>query len=184
MEFQQLIIHRQSVRKYDRSRKIEEEKLLKILEAGRLAPSASNSQPWTFVVVDRDDLVLGVSKAMILTKLHSFNKFALEVPLHIVIVVEKPKVITQIGKALQKIDYPLIDIGIAAENMCLQATELGIGSCMVGWFDEKRVKDLLNIPEKKTIGLIITFGYAVEGYSLRKKIRKPLDKIVKRNSYR
>jgi nitroreductase len=183
MDFQQLILQRQSVRKFDKERPIEREKLMRILEAGRLAPSASNTQPWTFVVADEPGLVLQISKAMGITKLHSFNKFAINARLHIALVIEKPKLITQIGASLQKIDYPLIDIGIAAEHMCLQAAEDGIGSCMVGWFDEKKIKELLDIPKNKTIGLMIPFGYPVADYPLRKKIRKPLDKIVRWNKY-
>jgi len=182
MEFQQLILKRQSVRRYDKSRPIEKEKLMRILEAGRLAPSASNSQPWTFVVVDEPVLVEKVSQATF-SKLISFNKFVIDAPLHIIMVIEKPKMITQIGGSIKNKEYPLIDIGIAAEHMCLQAEEEGIGSCMLGWFDEKKIKELLQIPEKKSIGLVIPFGYPIVDYPLRKKIRKPIDKVVRWNKY-
>ena len=76
-----------------------------------------------------------------------------------------------------------MDIGIAAEHFCLQAAEEGVGSCMLGWFDEQGVKDLIGIPESKTVPLLITLGYTPENYKLRKKIRKPFDKMVKWNRY-
>ena len=80
-------------------------------------------------------------------------------------------------------EYPKIDIGIAATHFCLQATELGLGTCMIGWFDEKKIHKLLNIPEKRKIGLVITLGYPPEDYKLRKKIRKNPDEICGFNSY-
>ena len=72
---------------------------------------------------------------------------------------------------------------IAAAHFCLQAAELGLGTCMIGWFDEKKLKLLLNIPEKRKIGLVITLGYPPEDYKMRKKIRKPLAEICGFNSY-
>jgi len=182
MSFIDLVKKRQSVRKYILEKPIEEEKLNRILEAAQLAPSASNSQPWTFVVVDEPELTLKVAKATRGT-LIGINKFVSQSPLIIVMVIEKPKITTQIGGTIKNKEYPLIDIGIAAEHMCLQAEEDGIGSCMLGWFDENKIKKLLNIPTKKTIGLIISFGYAPDDYPLRVKIRKDISKIVKKNSY-
>ena len=104
-------------------------------------------------------------------------------PLLIVIVMEKAKITAQIGGAIKDKEYPLIDIGIAAEHMCLQAEEDGIGSCMLGWFDEKKIKELLRIPERNTIGLVLSFGYAPDDYPFRKKIRKSEDKVVRKNYY-
>ena len=80
-------------------------------------------------------------------------------------------------------EYSQIDIGIAAAHFCLQAAELGLGTCMIGWFDEKKIRQLLKIPEKRKIGLVITLGYPPEDYKVRKKIRKPLDEICGFNKY-
>ncbi|MCK5857489.1 MAG: nitroreductase family protein [Bacteroidales bacterium] len=182
MTFLELVKKRQSVRKYVLEKPIEAEKLDRILEAAQLAPSASNSQPWTFIVVNEPELTLKVAKATRGT-LIGINKFVAQAPLLIVMVIEKPKITTQIGGTIKNKEYPLIDIGIAAEHMCLQAEEDGIGSCMLGWFDENRIKKLLNIPLKKTIGLVISFGYAPHDYPLRVKIRKNINQIVKINSY-
>ncbi len=181
MKFQKLVELRQSVRKYD-GRPVEKEKLVRCLESARLAPSASNSQPWTFVVVDEPGLKDKVARETFDT-IARFNKFTVEAPVLVVFVIERPKIITQIGAAIKNKEYPLIDIGIAAEHFCLQAAEEGLGTCMLGWFNEKPIKKLLNIPEKKTIGLVITLGYPEKDYPLRKKIRKKFDKVVRFNSY-
>ena len=78
--------------------------------------------------------------------------------------------IAQIGGSLQNQEYPQYDIGIAAEHFCLQATELGLGTCMLGWFNQKKIKQLINIPRNRKIGLVITLGYAPDDYKQRKKI--------------
>lgn len=181
MTFNELIHLRQSVRKYT-SRAVEKEKLIQCLEAMRLAPSASNAQPWTFVVLDEKEIREKIAKETV-GPLGSFNKFVADAPVILVMVLEKQGILTEMGGRLKQKDYPLIDIGIAAEQFCLQATELGLGTCMLGWFNEQKIKEILHVPDQKSIGLIITLGYAPEGYLLRKKIRKPLDEIVRYNRY-
>ena len=182
MNFSELVKTRQSVRKYSTTTPVEKEKIEKCIEAARLAPSACNSQPWTFIVVDDLKLVKDVANATF-SPVVSFNKFAVQAPVIVVIVIEKPKVITQIGEVMKNREFPLLDIGIAAEHFCLQAHELGLGTCMMGWFNEKKITQLLNIPAKKRIGLCISLGYPAEGYHLRKKIRKETDIICRYNSY-
>jgi len=181
MDFTNLILSRQSVRRYA-SIAVEPEKLTKCLEAARLAPSASNSQPWKFIVVDQEPLRTEVAKATF-TDIKLINKYTLQAPVLIVIVLEKAKLFTQVAMLIKQKEWPLIDIGIAAEHFCLQATELGLGTCIIGWFGEAKIKKLLQIPSDKSIGLVISVGYAVDGYPLRSKIRKPIEEIVRYNSY-
>lgn len=181
MNLDELILSRQSVRRYD-SRQVEPEKILQCLEAARMAPSASNSQPWHFIVVNEEPLRTEVAKATF-TEIHLINKFTLQAPALIIIVQEKAKLITRLAMMVKKKEWPLIDIGITATHLCLKATELGLGSCMIGWFSEKRIKALLNIPNDKTIGLLISLGYEAEGYKLRKKVRKSLSEISSYNGY-
>ena len=181
MDFSELIKIRQSVRSYS-DKAVEKEKIEKCLEAARLAPSASNSQPWKYIVVNDEGLKNKVAEATF-DKVVKFNKFAVQAPIIIVIVIEKPKIITQIGGEIKRREFPLIDIGISAEHFCLQAAELGLGTCMIGWFDQKRIKDLLNIPKKNTLGLLITLGYPPDDYVLRKKIRKEKSEIIGINKY-
>jgi len=172
---------RQSVRKYT-SQPIEKNKLIRCLDAARLAPSASNSQPWTFVVVDDPPLREKVAKHTF-DQVLSFNRFVLEANVLVVLVLEKPKVITRIGANIKNREFPLIDIGIAAEHFCLQAAEEGLGTCMLGWFSELAIKKLLNIPKSKRIGLLISVGYPPKDYRVRKKTRRPFEKVVRYNTY-
>jgi nitroreductase len=181
MDFTELITSRQSVRKYQ-PRPVEEEKIARLLAAVRLAPSASNSQPWKVIIVNEPGLKDAVARATFST-LVSFNKFAPQAPVIAVLTIERPRTITQIGAILKDREFPLIDIGIAATHFCLQATELGLGTCMLGWFDEDAIRGLLHIPQQTRIGLLITLGYAVEGYALRKKIRKDVGVMSSWNRY-
>lgn len=181
MKFEELILKRQSVRKYQQ-KAIEKEKIEQLIQAVHQAPSACNSQPWKLIIVDEPNLKNEVAKATF-NKAVAFNKFAVEAPVIAVLVIEKAKLIAQIGGSIKNQEYPQYDIGIAAEHFCLQAAELELGTCMIGWFNEAKIQELLNIPRKRKIGLVITLGYPPENYKQRKKIRKPLNEICSFNSY-
>jgi nitroreductase len=178
-EILDLIISRQSDRKYS-DKPVEKEKLDRILEAGRMAPSACNAQPWKFIVVNEKELVEKVAEAAS-APLLGMNTFVAQAPLQIVVVREKPNLTSKIGASLKDKDYSLIDIGIASENICLQAEAEGLGTCMLGWFDESLVKKLLKIPRDKRVELIITIGYSLS--SKREKRRKPAEETVSYNKY-
>jgi nitroreductase len=150
MTFQEIINKRQSVRKYQ-DKPVERENIEKIIEAVHLAPSACNSQPWRIIIVDDPELKNEVAQATF-SKTISFNKFAINAPVIAVLVIEKAKLIAQIGGSIKNMEYPKIDIGIAASYFCLQAAELGLGTCMIGWFDENKIRKLLKIPEKRKVG--------------------------------
>jgi nitroreductase len=178
-EMLKLIISRQSDRKYS-NKSIEKEKLNRIIEAGRLAPSACNAQPWKFIVVSEPKIIEKVAEAAS-AKLLGMNTFVAQAPLLLVIVRENPNFSSKVGATIKKKDYSLIDIGIASENICLQARAEGIGSCMIGWFDEKMVRNLLGIPRSKRVELIITLGYSDS--QQREKRRKPAEVTVSHNKY-
>lgn len=178
-EILELIITRQSDRKYSNV-KVEQDKLERILEAGRMAPSACNAQPWKFIVVNEPELLSKVAGATT-APLLGMNGFVPQAPLLIVVVREKPNLTSKIGAGIKDKDYSLIDIGIASENICLQAKAEGLGSCMLGWFDEPLVKKLLEIPKNKRVELIITIGYSLS--TQREKRRKPHEETVSYNKY-
>ena len=181
MKFIDLVKARQSVRKY-LDKPVEREKIERCLEAARLAPSANNSQPWSFIVVEDPRLKDAVARNTF-DKLISFNRFSLQAPVLILIISERPSFFSRIGSAIKDKQFSLIDIGITAEHFCLQATEEGLGTCMLGWFNEKGVKALLNISPSKRVELIITMGYP-ESNQIRPKERKEIDQIRSYNSYR
>ncbi len=180
MKFIELVNKRQSTRKYN-STPISREDLDLCVESARMAPSACNAQPYSFIIVDDPELknkVAGETFGLF----DKFNKFTLNAPVMVVIVMEKANITSKVGTMLKKIDFPLIDIGIAAEHFCLQATELGIGTCMIGWFNEKPIKEILNISKNKSIGLLISVGYP-EKDSLRLKVRKESTTFTFYNRY-
>jgi len=181
MSFISLVNQRQSVRKYS-DRAVEKDKLERCLEAARLAPSASNSQPWQYIVVDQEPLRTEVANATFSGSV-KFNKFSLKAPVMVVIVMIRPRLLNRIAMLLKNKEWRLIDIGITAEHFCLQAAEEGLGTCMMGWYNESKLKKLLHIPGDKTVALVISLGYAEEGYPLRKKTRKPMDEMVHHNTY-
>lgn len=176
-----LINKRRSVRNY-LNQPIPKEDILKCMEAARLAPSACNAQPWKFIVVDEPALKNRIcGKAF--SGLYSINKFAINASALIVVVSEKESFLRKIGGYLRGTNYYLIDIGIACEHLILQAAELGIGSCWIGWFNEKAVKDILKVPKRKRIDVVITLGYDKED-RLKKKTRKSLEEISSFNIYK
>jgi len=180
MKFLDLVKARQSVRGY-LSKEVEREKIERCLESARLAPSASNSQPWYFIVVDNPKLKEAVARKTF-DSIISFNHFSLQAPVLIILISKRSGFLNKVAEAIKDKQFSLIDIGIAVEHFCLQATEEGLGTCILGWFNEKGVKKLLNIPQSKRVELIITVGYP-ESTEIRPKKRKPMDRIKNYNSY-
>ena len=178
--FLTLVRHRQSVRGYT-PQAVEEDKIRRCIEAARLAPSACNSQPWRFIVVDQPDLKNQLAD-LTADRWLPLNHWTKQAPVHVVLVVEPAKLTSRIGGAVKKRDFPWIDIGIAAEHFCLQAAAEGLGTCMLGWFKEDKVKQLLAIPATKRVGLLITLGYPSDPI-IRPKIRKTVDDILCWNRY-
>ncbi|MFN2353161.1 MAG: nitroreductase family protein [Desulfopila sp.] len=181
MDFSQLLQARKSVRSYQ-SRPVEEWKLDLLIEAVRFAPSASNSQPWKLIIINEPEIRDHVARATY-SRAVSFNRFARQAPVLAVLTIERAGIITQIGARLKKREFHLIDIGIAASQFCLQATDLGLGTCMLGWFDEDTIKKLLDIPKNRRIGLIITLGYEQQGEKQRSKVRKSRRRMSGLNRY-
>jgi len=177
----ELIEERTSVRNYD-TRPVEREKLEALAEAFRLAPSASNSQPWRIIFVDEPELKDSIARATFARTI-SFNKFAAGAPAIAVIVIEPPRLITSVGAVLKRRDFPLIDIGIATAQLILRAVELDLGTCVLGWFDEGKIKKLLGIPKKKRLALVVTIGYPAEHLAKREKTRKPIESVRSYNAY-
>lgn len=177
-DFLQLVLSRQSDRVFDKSRPVELDKIERLLEAARLAPSACNAQPWRFVVVTDPELVGQIGQAAAGL---GMNKFAKDAPLHILIVEESANFTSFIGGKVKEKHFPLIDIGIAAAHLTLAAESEGLGSCILGWFDEKRIKQLVGIPASKRLILDILIGYPLK--EKRKKSRKAKEKVVTFNRY-
>jgi nitroreductase len=175
MNFMDLVKQRVSVRKYS-SKPVPREMIDQCLEAARLAPSASNSQPWSFIVVDDEKTKNEIVKKS-MSGIYSSNKFVMTAPVIIAAITEHSTYITRMGGMLRHVKYNLIDIGIACEHLVLQAEELGLGTCWLGWFDENAVKEILDLPKSTKVDVMISLGYPAEDLPVKKRIRKSLDEM-------
>lgn len=172
MNFTEIAENRQSCRSYDADRAVEKEKIDAILHAARLSPSACNGQPY-HITVCRGDAAKKVAHA---TQGMGMNRFAPDAPVQIVIS-EKPYVKTAaIGAKLKHNDYRSIDIGIVAAYITAEAAAQGLGSCILGWLDSDKIKEICSIDGE--VRLVITIGYAKADDKLRAKKRKDMDSLV------
>ena len=173
MNFREIAEKRQSCRSYDSTRPVEEEKIRSILNAARLSPSACNGQPY-FITVCEGELAGKVAAA---TRGVGINKFTADAPV-LLVISERPYVPTAaFGAKVKKNDYRSIDIGILAAYITAEATALGLGTCILGWFDSEKIEKLCGI--EYPVRLVITLGYPKADDKLREKKRKDLDDLVK-----
>ena len=172
MNFKEIAENRQSCRAYDPSRPVESEKLEAILASARLSPSACNGQPYHITVCQGEN-AKRVAKA---TQSMGMNKFASDAPVMLVIS-EKPYVKTAaLGAKVKNNDYRSIDIGILAAYITAEATAQGLGTCMLGWFEDAKLREMCGLDAP--VRLVITLGYPVEGDKLRPKKRKEIEELA------
>lgn len=181
MELTKAFLERRSVRAYA-DRPVDRAILDELAEAVRLAPSACNAQPWTLVFVGDPSLRDEVAKAA-RGPAGTFNTFISKAPVIAAFVVEPANATSKLGALVTGRRFPLIDLGIAAEHLCLRAADLGLGTCMLGWFDTARVKRALGVPRSKTVGLLVTIGYPDPAAPVRDKVRKALADIRRWDHY-
>ena len=172
MDFTNITMQRQSCRKYDTQRKVPADALALCVEATRMAPSACNSQPWHLTVCT-GELAAQIAPC---TMGMGINKFTSQVPCFVVMSDGDYSASAAAGSILKHQDYRSIDIGIAAAYFTAEATEQGLATCILGWFDEKKLQALLGID--KHIRLILAVGYAASEDTLRTKVRKETQEIV------
>jgi nitroreductase len=169
MEVREAIEKRSSIRAYQ-DKPVPEEKLLKVLEAARLAPSGKNSQNWKFIVV-RDD-----AQKQALGRASGGQRHVHTAPIIIAAVATEPEFVMSCGV----LAYP-VDLAIAIDHMTLAAVELGLGTCWIGAFSQEEVKSILEIPERLKVVSLLTLGYPDEAG--RPKMRKSLHEIVCYDKY-
>ena len=171
MNFMEIAQTRQSCRAYDEARVVEREKLNAILEAARLAPSACNGQPYHFTVC-KGDAAKEVAKT---TQGMGMNKFASQAPV-LIVVSEKPYVKSAaMGAKVKNNDYRSMDIGIATAYLTAEAAAQGLGTCILGWFDDDRIRKLCDL--QQPVRLVITVGYPKDD-TIRPKKRKEITELV------
>ncbi len=172
-DFFALCQQRQSCRKYN-GQAVEHEKLAACIEAARLSPSACNSQPWSFVVVESPSLVAEVAQCA-----QSFdnNPWANKVGAFVLVLEEYAQLMPKIGRVFDSQMFAESDLGAAVYGITLAAAAQGLGSCIIGTFDRPRLAELLNLPLEKRQHLLVALGYPDEDLP-RAKQRKPLEELV------
>ncbi|MEA2012844.1 MAG: nitroreductase family protein, partial [Verrucomicrobiota bacterium] len=171
---------RQSIRKFDRRKKVSRDLITKCLEVARLAPSACNKQPWRFTIVDSEELLKKIAKESQLPGIP--HEWFETVPVFVVLSIDSDFLTHKIASAISGIKYNLIDAGIAGEHFVLAAESLGLATCWIGWFNPKKIRKLLNIPRKIKIVSLIALGYP-DNFEKKEKKRIPLSEIASLNSW-
>ena len=174
MDTLECIKTRASIRKYQ-DRPLVWDDVVKILDAGRLAPSSGNLQAWKFIVV------LDKAKREQIADACLQQYWMATAPVHIVICSEPEKVERYYGVRGERL-YSVQNCSAAAENMLLAAHSLGLGGCWIGAFDEDMVKNILGIPKEARPQIILTIGYPDE--KPPKQIKHPLTTIIYQNKWR
>lgn len=170
MDFLEIAKARQSCRSYAEDRQVEQEKLDAILEAVQLAPSACNGQPYHLTVC-RGELAKEVAKA---TMGMGMNKFAAQAPV-LIVISEEPYVRTAaLGAKVKGNDYRSMDIGIAVAYLTAEAAAQGLGSCILGWLDDERLRSLCGL--EHPVRLVVTLGYPKD--APRNKKRKTVEELA------
>ena len=164
MELREAIERRQSIRAYQ-DKPVPEEKLKRVLEAARLAPSASNRQPWKFVVVRES------KRRQELARAANGQIFVGEAPIVIAAVATRTEHIMACGVP----SYP-VDLAIAVDHITLAAVDEGLGTCWIGAFSQEKVREILKIPEKYRVVALLPLGFPGEGK--KTKFRKSLEEII------
>ncbi len=172
MTFNELADKRQSCRSYDSEKNVGDDVLKRIMETTNLAPSAVNAQPYHFHIV-KGEKAQAVAKA---TQGMGQNKFATQAPVFIVMTEDARNFVSLVGEKIKRQDYRSVDIGIAASYISLAAEEEGLGSCILGWFDNKAIQQIIGTDRR--VRLVISLGYPGEKNVPRKKKRKKLEDLV------
>ena len=170
-----LIWQRRSIRRFLES-PIPREKILLCLEAARWAPSAENVQPWRFLVIDDPEVKQRFAEK-VFSGIYFPSRFAQHAPVLILVLARLDILANRVGKQIQGVAYHLLDIGMAGEHLVLQAEELGLSTCWIGWFNLKKARKFFSIPRKYKIISLIALGYAAKRPP-RAPRKKKLSEIV------
>lgn len=171
METLEAINKRASLKTHLASREVENEKIARILEAARLAPSARNTQPWRFIVIKGKENVENVVD----TAFMGMNQLVREAPVLIIACANPRDDDIHEGR-----EYYLFDVGLAMENMLLAATDLGLVTHPMTAVYEDKLKEVLNIPAEVRFVVATPLAYPAEG-SYEKAAREKLDQRTRKN---
>ncbi len=168
MDFTKVIYGRESVRDYDPNNTVDKQTLDQILEAGRVAPSANNRQPWLFLLISKPENLEKIKKC--------YDKEWYKNAPHVLVVVGDKS-----AAWVRKDGYNAIetDLSIAMDHLILAAENLGVGTCWIANFDDDKLRQTLELADNQVVFAITPLGYPGEGYQKRKKIRKAFEEVVR-----
>ena len=179
--FQKIIRQRRSIRRY-LAAPVEKEKLLACLEAARIAPSAHNAQSWRFLVIDDPEIKARFAEKAF-SGIYKMTQFAAQAPVLVLLMAELDVLANRLGRQVQGVEFYLLDLGIAGEHLVLQAEELGLSTCWIGWFNIRQTRKFFKIPRKFKIVALLALGYAASRPP-REGVRKSIEEIVRINEFR
>ena len=183
MEFLEIMRQRRSCRSFDPARQVSREDLLKLVEAGRLSPSGCNSQPWKFIVVDSPEAKAKLCDAVVLENGDTGAPWREQVSAFIIFVEQPAKVMPCVSEYYGNTQrFAPGDIGAACMNMCHEAFDLGLSTCIIGMNDQKKMEKYFNIPAGYDVRLVLAVGYAAPG-NVMNKVRKPLEEVCSFNEW-
>ena len=172
-ELEALYLKRQSCREFS-DKPISEELIGEICRVALLAPSALNAQPWKLIAVTGEK-VKELAKCM---QRLGMNKFLSKAAAFIVVAEGSGNFFTKLGSGFKENEFLRNDLGILTAHLVLAAEAAGVGSCIIGWRNEDKIRELLGLGKKGCIPEVIALGYPPEDYAVREKKRKPLDEVV------
>lgn len=173
-DYLELVKRRESCRNFDAERPVEKEKLERCAEAAWLAPSACNGQPWRYLIVTNAELLEKLRPLMMEL---GMNKFVKNCPAFAVVLEESTVLKVSLSQKFKDQDFAPIDVAFSASQFCYEATEQGLSTCIIGWHNERKIRELFGLPKSTRVRLILAVGYAVSD-KLRNKVRKPIGDVI------
>ena len=161
---------------------VDREVILTCIQAARLAPSAENVQPWRFIVID-DPVVKSDFGKKAFSGIYRATQWALKAPVLIVLLARPDLLANRIGSFIQKVPFYLLDMGISGEHLVLQAQEMGLGTCWIGWFDVNKTRKFFKVPKSIKICQLMAMGYPSPDWKRKPHRRRPLEDLVSFNRW-
>lgn len=183
MELEKIILERHSTRQF-LDKPVEREKINACLEAARLAPSACNSQPWHYIVINDPHIKEEFCKEAF-SGVYHMTQWAAKAPVLIAVVSDRGNFTSRIGNFFRRTEFYLVDQGISGEHFVLRAHDLGLGTCWIGWLNSDKAEKFFNLPKGRKIEHLIALGYpSPQAAQAKVHPRKALEEIVSYNQFK
>lgn len=183
MDFLKMVEARESCRSFDGTPAAREE-LIKIVEAGRLSPSGCNAQPWKFIIVDEEPALTRLRDALVLENGATGASWRNEVSSYIVVVEVPAKIMPAAFEHYKDTQrFAPGDLGMAVMNMCYEAMDIGLATCILGLNDQKKMEAAFHIPENCDVRMVLAVGHPKTKSEPRQKVRKPFDEVCSFNQW-